>query len=196
MGPEIEALIQALNRLPGVGARSARRMALHLIERRDNAMAPLMQTLHRVADTMIVCNTCGNIDSMDPCSHCCDPRRDDAKICVVETVGDLWALDRSGAFRGRFHVLGGVLSAIDGVGPEDLNIYQLLKRVKIGTVQEVIIATNATVDGQTTAHYVADQLRNTGIDLTRLAHGVPVGGELDYMDDGTLDTAMRSRRPL
>lgn len=196
IGPEIEALIKTLSRLPGIGPRSARRVALHLIQKRDQTLVPLTQALSRVLETVSVCDVCGNIDSRNPCGQCCDQKRDDHLLCVVETVADLWAMDRGGIFQGRFHVLGGTLSAIDGIGPENLTIPALLDRVHNGTVQEVIIATNATVDGQTTAHYVADQLRNTGVSITRLAHGVPVGGELDYLDDGTLGTALRARRPL
>lgn len=194
--PEIEALIKALSRLPGLGPRSARRVALHLIERKEQALVPLTRALSIAAEAVTVCEVCGNIDTQSPCRHCQDPRRDDSMICVVETVGDLWALDRSNVFNGRFHVLGGTLSAIDGIGPEDLTIPQLKERVVTGAVREVILATNATVDGQTTAHYVADILADTGVTISRLAHGVPVGGELDYLDEGTLGTALRSRRPL
>ncbi|RBP11437.1 DNA replication and repair protein RecR [Roseiarcus fermentans] len=192
-GPEIERLIQLLARLPGLGPRSARRAALHLIRKRETLMQPLAEAL-RVADERIVaCSTCGNIDTRDPCTVCADPGRDAATIVVVESVGDLWALERAGAIRARYHVLGGVLSPLDGVGPGDLAIQPLVDRVAAGGVSEVILAVNATVDGQTTAHYLTDCLADYAVKVTRLAHGVPVGGELDYLDDGTIAAAMRQR---
>jgi recombination protein RecR len=194
-GPEIERLIQLLARLPGLGPRSARRAALQMLQKRDAVMRPLAEALAEAADKIKACTTCGNLDVADPCAVCCDYRRDDTVICVVETVGDLWALERAGAFKGRYHVLGGVLSALDGVGPEDLNIATLIERARSETVSEVILALNATVDGQTTAHFISDKLAMLSVDITTLARGVPVGGELDYLDDGTLSAAFRSRRP-
>jgi recombination protein RecR len=195
-GPEIERLIELLARLPGLGPRSARRAALHLMKRREALLEPLAAALEAAARTIKTCSTCGNLDSQDPCAICADPRRDSSAVCVVEDVADLWAIERSGAFRGRYHVLGGVLSALDGTGPEDLRIASLIDRVRRHEMREVIIATNATVEGQTTAHYLADRLASTGITITRLAHGVPVGGELDYLDDGTLSAALRARRSV
>ncbi len=195
-GPEIERLIQLLARLPGLGPRSARRAALHLLKRRETHLMPLAEALQAAAATIKTCAVCGNLDSRDPCAICSDPKRDPSLICVVEEVADLWAIERSGAFRGRYHVLGGVLSALDGVGPEDLNIARLASRTRAEGVKEVILAMNATVDGQTTAHYVAEQLTGSGVAVSRLAHGVPVGGELDYLDDGTLTAALKARRSL
>ncbi len=194
-GPEIERLIQLLSRLPGLGPRSARRAALQMLQKRDTVMRPLAEALAEAADKIKACTTCGNLDVADPCAVCSDYRRDDKIICVVETVGDLWALERAGAFKGRYHVLGGVLSALDGVGPEDLNIARLIDRARADEVTEVILALNATVDGQTTAHFISDKLADQSVDITTLARGVPVGGELDYLDDGTLSAAFRSRRP-
>ena len=191
---EVERLIQLLARLPGLGPRSARRAALHLLKKRETLMEPLTQALDAVARTVRTCSVCGNIDTLDPCGICRDEQRDPALICVLEEVGDLWALERTGSFKGRYHVLGGHLSALDGVGPEDLNIAKLVERTQQGGVKEVILATNLTVDGQTTAHYIAERLAPTGVAVTRLAHGVPVGGELDYLDDGTLTAALRARR--
>ena len=196
VGPEIERLIQLLAKLPGMGPRSARRAALHMLKRRDTVMMPLAAALTETAEKIRPCTTCGNLSTQDPCAICTDPRRDAALLCVVEEVADLWALERAAAFGGRYHVLGGTLSALDGVGPEDLNIESLIGRVSAGQVREVILATNATVEGQTTAHYITDRLAGTGCTVTRLAHGVPVGGELDYLDDGTLSAALKSRRPL
>ncbi|RED45116.1 recombination mediator RecR [Aestuariispira insulae] len=194
---EIEQVIQLLSRLPGLGPRSARRAALHMIQKREGLMRPLADALDRAVENIRICATCGNIDTHDPCSVCTDPKRDDTQICVVEQVGDLWALERTGAFRGRFHILGGVLSALDGIGPEDLNIESLLSRVGPDQpVKEVILATNLTVDGQTTAHYLTERLAASGVSVTRLAHGVPVGGELDYLDDGTLSAALKARHAL
>lgn len=194
--PPVERLIQHLARLPGLGPRSARRAALHLIQRKEAALTPLARALAEVEASVRVCGTCGNIDARDPCDICRDAERDPASICVVEQVGDLWAFERAGVFRGRYHVLGGVLSALDGVRPEDLSIEALVARAGDAAVTEVVIATNATLDGQTTAHYLAERLAATGVKVTRLAHGMPVGGELDYLDDGTLATALRLRRPL
>ncbi|WP_022701500.1 recombination mediator RecR [Oceanicaulis alexandrii] len=194
-GPEIERLIQLLSKLPGLGPRSARRASLSLLQKREQLMMPLADALAEAAEKVSACSTCGNLDVTDPCAVCSDHRRDDSVICVVETVGDLWALERASAFRGRYHVLGGVLSALDGVGPEDLNVAGLIERAGREDVKEIILALNATVDGQTTAHFLADKLAEASVDITSLARGVPVGGELDYLDDGTLTAAFRSRRP-
>jgi len=191
---DIEHLIQLLAKLPGLGPRSARRAALHLISRREGLMQPLARALAETADRIRICSTCGNIDVNDPCAICVDPRRDASMICVVEQVADLWALERTHAFKGRYHVLGGVLSALDGVGPDDLRLSALVARASQAEVREIILATSATVDGQTTAHYIAERLEATDISVTRLAHGVPVGGELDYLDDGTLSAALKARR--
>jgi recombination protein RecR len=195
-GPEIERLIQLLARLPGLGPRSARRAVLHLLKKKDVLLVPLAATLKEVGENVHACATCGNLDSRDPCAICTDPRRDEALLCVVESVADLWALERANVFRGRYHVLGGTLSALDGVGPSDLNVDGLIGRVQAGRIKEVIIATNATVEGQTTAHYITDRLAAQNVQISRLAHGVPVGGELDYLDDGTLGAALKARRPL
>lgn len=192
-GPEIERLIQLLARLPGLGPRSARRAALHLIRKREELLAPLADAMQVAHERVRTCSSCGNVDTIDPCTICADQRRDPTTIVVVETVADLWALERSGAVRSRYHVLGGTLSPLDGVGPDDLNIAMLVERVASGGVNEVILAVNATVDGQTTAHYITDVLSHTNVKLTRLAHGVPVGGELDYLDEGTLSAAIRQR---
>jgi recombination protein RecR len=192
-GPEIERLIQLLARLPGLGPRSARRAALHLIKKREQLLAPLADAMHTAREKVLVCSQCGNIDTSDPCTICRDPRRDPHIIVVVADVGDLWALERSAAINARYHVLGGVLSALDGVRPENLNIDKLLERAAEGGVSEVILALNATVDGQTTAHYISERLAHLPVKVTRLAHGVPVGGELDYLDDGTLSAAIRQR---
>jgi len=193
---DIERLIQMLARLPGLGPRSARRVALHLLKRRDAALAPLIQALTEAAANVRTCATCGNLDTADPCGICADPKRAQGAICVVEDVADLWAMERSGAFRGRYHVLGGALSALDGVGPEELRIPKLVERVAAGRVAEVILATNATVEGQTTAHYIAERLAGSGAKVSGLAQGIPVGGELDYLDDGTLSAALKARRPM
>lgn len=193
---EIEQLIVLLAKLPGLGPRSARRAALHLIRRRDQLMAPLTAAMARAAEALCTCQDCGNLDTRSPCSLCADPRRDPHVICVVEDIADLWALERTHSFRGRYHVLGGTLSALDGIRPDDLNIGSLLKRAENTGIEEVIIATNATVAGQTTAHYVRERLAETGVKISRLAHGVPVGGELDYLDDGTLAAALKSRRAM
>ena len=195
-GPGIERLIQLLARLPGLGPRSARRAALHLIKNRDRLLVPLAAAIAEARDTVTVCSACGNVDTVDPCTLCADPRRDATLICVVEEVGDLWALERAGAWPGLYHVLGGKLSAVEGVRPEDLSIAQLVERARNGQVREVVLAVNATVEGQTTAHYITERLKGLDIQTSRLAHGVPVGGELDYLDEGTLTQAMRARRPF
>ena len=194
--PEIDALTQALARLPGLGPRSARRAVLHLLKKREAAMTPLLRALERVSESLSVCSTCGNVDTVDPCSVCADPRRDDRLLCVVEEVSDLWALDRSRLFPGRFHVLGGRLSALEGIRPEDLGIDTLVGRLAKGGIDEVVLAMNATLEGQTTAHYLAERLEAFPVRITQLAHGLPVGGELDYLDEGTLAQALRARRPV
>ncbi len=214
---DLEHLIQLLARLPGLGPRSARRAALKMIQKPETLMLPLATTLERAAKTIRACATCGNLDTGDTCAICRDPARDGALVCVVEDVGDLWALERSGAFKGLYHVLGGTLSALDGRGPEQLNVAALVERVQAGAAaeaaedrsdaepaedrqaarpREVILALSATVDGQTTAHYIAERLAGLGVTVSRLAHGVPVGGELDYLDDGTLSAALKARRPV
>ena len=195
-GAEIERLIQLLAKLPGLGPRSARRAALHLLKRREAAMLPLAEALRSTAEAVRTCSACGNLDSADPCAICRDPRRQSGPIVVVAEVGDLWALERSGVHRGRYHVLGGTLSALDGVGPEDLALDRLLARARATEVEEVVLALDATVDAVTTAHYLHDLLDGTGVRVSRLAQGVPVGGELDYLDDGTLAAAFQARRPL
>lgn len=195
-GPEIERLIQLLARLPGLGPRSARRAALQLVKRRDQLLAPLTDAMRTVHDRVRVCSVCGNVDTADPCVVCTDPTRDGSVIVVVEDVADLWALERAGALNARYHVLGGVLSPLSGIGPDDLDIAGLVERASDPAVKEIILAVNATVDGQTTAHYVTDRLEGLGVKVTRLAHGVPVGGELDYLDEGTLTAAIRSRTPF
>ena len=192
-GPEIERLIQLLAKVPGLGPRSARRAALHLIKKKEQLLVPLASAMGEAVDKVRVCSTCGNVDTSDPCTVCTDPRRDGGTIIVVEDVADLWALERASAMNVRYHVLGGTLSPLDGVRPEDLNIGALVSRVAEGGVSEVILAVNATVEGQTTAHYITDQLAGLDVKVTRLAHGVPVGGELDYLDEGTLAAALRSR---
>jgi len=193
---EIEALSQALARLPGLGPRSARRAVLHLMKKREAALQPLLAALQNVSEKLSTCSICGNVDTSDPCGICSDPRRDTKSLCVVEEVADLWALDRSRLFPGRYHVLGGRLSALEGVRPEDLSIDKLVKRVSEGGIDEVVLAMNATLEGQTTAHYLAERLEKFPIRLTQLAHGLPVGGELDYLDEGTLAQALRARRPV
>jgi recombination protein RecR len=193
---EIERLVQILARLPGLGPRSARRVALTLLKKREALMRPLAAAIDDAAEKVRACSQCGNLDTQDPCSVCRDESRDPTVICVVEDVADLWALERAGIFKGRYHVLGGVLSALEGVGPEDLNIAPLVERVRAGGVREIVLATSATVDGQTTAHYVTDRLKGLDVVVTRLAHGVPVGGELDYLDEGTLAAALKARRPF
>ncbi|HXG99467.1 MAG TPA: recombination mediator RecR [Sphingomicrobium sp.] len=193
---EIEALTQALARLPGLGPRSARRAVLHLMKKREGALDPLLAALQSVSQRLSTCSTCGNLDTSDPCAICRDMRRDDRLLCVVEEVADLWALDRSRLFPGRFHVLGGRLSALEGIRPDDLAIDSLVARVGAGGIDEVVLAMNATLEGQTTAHYLAERLEKFPIRLTQLAHGLPVGGELDYLDEGTLAQALRARRPV
>lgn len=193
---EIEALASALARLPGFGPRSARRAVLHLVKKREAALVPLRAALIAVEERLSTCSTCGNVDTSDPCAICADPRRDARSLCVVEDVADLWALDRSRLFPGRFHVLGGRLSALEGVRPEDLAIDSLVRRIEGGGVDEVVLAMNATLEGQTTAHYVAERIERFPVRVTQLAHGLPVGGELDYLDEGTLAQALRARRPV
>ena len=196
VSPEIERLISLLAKLPGLGPRSARRAALALIKKRDGLMRPLAGAMAEAADKISTCGVCGNVDAQQPCHICAAPGRDKTVICVVQDVGDLWAMERAAAFRGQYHVLGGTLSALDGIRPEDLNIAGLIERAQSGEVKEVILAMNATVDGQTTAHYITDHLEGAEVIVSRLAHGVPVGGELDYLDDGTITAAMKSRRPF
>jgi recombination protein RecR len=193
-GPEILKVIDLLARLPGLGPRSARRATLHLLKKQDQLMAPLAAALADAAGKVVSCGNCGNYDTVNPCSLCAAPGRDDSVICAVEDVGDLWAMDRSGVFKGRYHVVGGALSALDGVGPEDLNIARLVERAARPEVKEIILALNATVEGQTTAHYITDRLAHLPVRVTRLAHGVPVGGEIDHLDDGTIAAALASRR--
>ncbi len=193
---EIERLITLLAKLPGLGPRSARRAALYLVKQRTQVLRPLAEALMRTAEKVHGCGVCGNLDTVDPCVLCADPERDKSLICVVEGVADLWALERTRAFRGRYHVLGGTLSALDGVGPDDLNVARLVERARAPEVTEVILATNATVAGQTTAHYVTERLAECDVAVTRLAHGVPVGGELEYLDDGTLSAALKARRAI
>lgn len=193
---EIESLASALARLPGLGPRSARRAVLWLVKNREQALPALLDALGAVRETLVECDTCGNVDTKNPCGICADPRRDPKSLCVVEDVADLWALDRSRLFQGRYHVLGGRLSALDGVRPEDLNIASLLARVEQGGIDEVVLAMNATLEGQTTAHYLAERLEAFPLRITQLAHGLPVGGELDYLDEGTLAQALRARRPV
>jgi recombination protein RecR len=193
---DLDALIHLLAKLPGLGPRSARRAALHLIKRREALMQPLAEAMLAAAERVRACSICGNLDTAEPCALCRDPRRDPKLLCVVEDVADLWAIERTAAFRGRYHVLGGTLSALDGVGPDDLRIDQLIARAGGGEIKEMIFALNATVEGQTTAHYITDRLAGTGVAISRLAHGVPVGGELDYLDEGTLSAALAQRRPL
>ena len=192
-GPEIERLIQLLSRMPGLGPRSARRAALQLIKKRETLLAPLADAMRVAAERIVVCTSCGNVDTSEPCTICRDTERDPTTLVLVEDVSDLWALERSGAVKSRYHVLGGVLSALDGVRPEHLNLASLVERAADPAVKEIILALNATVDGQTTAHYVTESIRHLDRKVTRLAHGVPVGGELDYLDDGTLTAAIRSR---
>ncbi|MBP2512036.1 recombination protein RecR [Sphingomonas sp. PvP018] len=194
--PEIEALTQALARLPGLGPRSARRAVLHLLKKRDAALGPLREALTAVDERLENCSVCGNVDTTNPCAICADPRRDQRSLCVVEEVADLWALDRSRLFPGRFHVLGGRLSALEGIRPEDLSIDNLVRRIEAGGIDEVVLAMNATLEGQTTAHYIAERIERFPVRVTQLAHGLPVGGELDYLDEGTLAQALRARRPM
>jgi len=195
-GTEIEKMIQLLAKLPGLGPRSARRAALYLINNREKIMAPLADALVDAHEKVSICSICGNVDTLDPCTLCNDAGRDQSMICVVEEAGDLWALERASATSGLYHVLGGTLSAIEGIRPQDLNIEKLIDRAGAETVHEVVIAVNATIDGQTTAHYITEQLKNCNVSVSRLAHGVPVGGELDYLDEGTLAAAIKARRPF
>jgi recombination protein RecR len=192
-GPEIERLIQLLARVPGLGPRSARRAALHLIRKKDELLGPLGSAMQVAAERIVICSTCGSIDTRDPCAVCSDLRRDPSVIIVVESVADLWALERAGAMRAQYHVLGGTLSPLDGVGPKDINLDKLVSRAADPAVREIILAVNATVDGQTTAHYIMELLSHLPVKVSRLAHGVPVGGELDYLDEGTLSAALRQR---
>ena len=194
--PDIETLVQQLARLPGLGPRSARRAVLHLMKKRESVFTPLLSAMQGVAERLVTCGICGNIDTRDPCGICTDPRRDARSLCVVEEVSDLWALDRSRLFPGKYHVLGGRLSALEGVRPQDLTIDALVARVSAGGIDEVVLAMNATLEGQTTAHYLAERLEGLPVRLTQLAHGLPVGGELDYLDEGTLAQALRARRPV
>jgi recombination protein RecR len=194
-GPEIERLIALLAKLPGLGPRSARRAALQLLKKRDVLLTPLAAALAEAAEKVRVCQVCGALDTSDPCAICSDRSRDGALLCVVEEVGSIWAMERAGAFRGRYHVLGGLLSALDGIGPDTLRVNGLVARAADEAVREVVLALPATVDGQTTAHYVADRLAQAGVQVTMLARGVPVGGDLDWLDDGTIAQAMRARRP-
>lgn len=195
-GPQIEALIRQFSKLPGLGPRSARRIALALIKRRESLLDPLVQALSAASASVKICARCGNFDSVDPCTICTDQRRDATLICVVEDVADLWALERTGAFKGRYHVTGGLLSPLDGIGPADLRIDKLVSRAEVAGVKEVVLALSATVDGQTTAHYIADRLAATDTIVSGLAHGMPIGGELDYLDDGTIAAALTARRPV
>lgn len=195
-GPEITELVRLLARLPGLGPRSARRAALQLLKKKDQLLDPLAQALTRASAAIVSCRVCGNLDTLDPCTVCADERRDRGLVCVVEDVADLWAIERTAGFKGVYHVLGGTLSALDGRGPQDLNVAALVERCARGAVRELVLALNATVDGQTTAHYIADRLKESPVAITRLAHGVPVGGELDYLDDGTLLAALKARRAV
>lgn len=194
-GPEIERLISLLAKLPGMGPRSARRAALALLKRREQLLVPLAASLAETAEKVSNCSVCAAPDTRNPCAICSDSSRDNALICVVEEAGALWAMERSGAFRGKYHVLGGLLSALDGVGPEQIRVGELIGRAKAGEAKEVVLALPATVDGQTTAHYLAEKLASAGVEVTSLARGVPVGGELDWLDDGTIIQALRARRP-
>jgi len=193
-GPEIQRMINALSRLPGLGPRSGRRAALHLLKKKEQLLLPLIDALQTAVDSIKICQVCFSLDTSDPCTICQDPKRDEKQLCVVEDVADLWALERAHVFRGHYHILGGVLSAIDGMGPQQLTFDALMKRIQGGNIKEIILALNATVDGQTTVHYLIDRLKPFDIKLSTLAHGVPVGGELDYLDDGTLSTAFSARR--
>lgn len=196
IGSEIEHLIKLLSRLPGYGPRSARRAALHLLKNRESLMRPLSQAMGVAADVIVECPDCHNLDTTAPCSICANGGRDASQLCIVEDISDLWAIEKTGAFRGYYHVLGGTLSALDGIGPEDLSIPHLLQRASTPHVREVIVALNATIDGQTTAHYISDCLQSADVKITQLAHGVPIGGQIDYMDDGTLSTALKSRKAV
>ena len=192
-GGELETLIKLLSRLPGLGPRSARRVVLYLVKKRETRMQPLVEAMQKVLETVKTCSVCGNLDTKDPCAICSDPRRDGSVICIVRDVSDLWAIERSGAFRGQYHVLGGLLSAMEGTGPDDLRLNVLENRIKSAQTNELILALPATVDGQTTGHYIAERMRPLNVKVTFLAQGIPVGGELDYLDDGTIQTALRAR---
>ena len=196
IGPELQRVIDLLAKMPGLGPRSAKRAALYLLKKREPVMRPLAFALSDAAERVKACSECGNWDSMDPCAICTDPERETAIICVVQDVADLWAMERAGVHRGRYHVLGGLLSPLDGVGPDDLNISGLADRVERTDVQEIVLALAATVDGQTTAHYLTEQLEKTNVQITKLSQGVPVGGELDHLDEGTLNAAMKARRAI
>ncbi len=196
IGTEIEHLIKLIGRLPGLGPRSARRVALHLLKNREALMLPLAQALNKAADVIEECPECHNLDTQRPCAICASSVRDRGIICVIEDIADLWAIEKTGSFKGYYHVLGGTLSALDGIGPEDLSIPHLLERARDERVKEVIVALNATIDGQTTAHYIADCLHSCNVSVTQLAHGVPIGGQIDYLDDGTLAAALRSRKAV
>ncbi len=193
---EIENLVQALAKLPGLGPRSAWRAVLYLLKRPETAMKPILAAIEKVDANLQTCGICSNVDTQNPCQICNDPRRDEKSLCVVEEVSDLWALDKSRLFPGKFHVLGGKLSALDGVRPEDIGINKLIKRVEAGGIDEVVLAMNATLEGQATSHYIAERLENYPIRMSQLSHGIPVGGELDYLDEGTLAQALRARRPI
>lgn len=196
IGPDIDILMKLIARLPGLGPRSARRAVLHLLKNRESLMLPLSQSLAKAADVIEECPICHNMDTVKPCSICVAPGRDASSLCVVEDISDLWAIEKTGSFRGYYHVLGGTLSALDGIGPEDLSIPHLISRVRDGQPREVILALNATIDGQTTAHYIADLIHPLGVATSQLAHGVPIGGQIDYLDDGTLSTALKSRKAV
>lgn len=195
IGPELQRMIDLLAKLPGLGPRSAKRAALHLLSKREGLMQPLAFAIAEAAEKVEACTVCGNLDSINPCAVCTDETRDTSVLCVVQDVGDLWAMERAGAHRGRYHVLGGLLSPLDGIGPDDLKVGSLVERAHSDDVREVILALAATVDGQTTSHYIAEQLDASGVDVTQLSQGVPVGGELDFLDEGTIAAAMRTRRP-
>lgn len=193
---DLEKLVAYISKIPGIGKRSARRAALHLLKNKESLMLPLAESIKATAQNTKTCSSCGNYDVVDPCNICTDLKRDKNVICVVESVTDLWAMERGSVYRGLYHILGGVLSAIDGVTPEDLKINKLITRIKNEEISEVIIATNATLEGQTTAHYISQNLQQTGVKVTRLAHGIPLGGELDYMDEGTISTALQARKAI
>lgn len=194
--PDIQRLIQLLSRLPGLGPRSGRRATLHLMKHKAAHMAPLMDALQTAHDLVTTCTVCGNLDALSPCTICRGTKREASVLCLVSDVEDVWAMERAGIFKGVYHILGGVLSAIDGIGPQQLNLQNLHKRLKDGTIKEVIIALSATLEGQTTAHYVSDLIKETGVQVTRIAHGIPMGGELDYLDEGTIAAALKARTPL
>ncbi len=196
IGQEIETLIKTISRLPGLGSRSARRIALFLVKNRNSQIETLVSALKEVQEKVKICPICGNYDTLEPCSICSDNRRDEKTICIVQDVADLWAMERTSAFKGKYHILGGVLSALDGIGPEDLGLDKLHQRVQLNKIEEIVLALPATVDGQTTSHYIAEIMRETGVKVSSLAHGVPVGGELDYLDDGTIQTALKARYTL